>query len=460
MLLKLRARNFKNLKAMDIRFGPFTCFVGVNGVGKSNVLDAIHFLRLLTDHDIQEAARMVRSPATGEFGPRDLFFGGDTRQPIELEATMVVPKSVEDDFGRKAEPTTTLLQYSVQLGLEEGSAQRLVLIREELVPIKAGEAKEIISFTHNLAFRKSLVKPTRRKGKFISTTDDRSGAGTEIKLHQDGGSRGQAFSPGRSPRTVVGGTNAAEYPTVLAARREMASWMILQLEPSSIRTPDHLDGPTGVDEHGGHIAATLERLIHSEENSGETMSEVVNRLAELVGEVRSIEVDRDKARQQLTIMAKLKGCEQPLGPRSLSDGTLRFLALVTMFVDSRSSSLLCMEEPENGMHPSRVPATVALLEDYCVDPDYETGPDNPLRQVVINTHSPDVVRQLGIDDVLFVESIDSPEGSYADVRGVRGGWRKEGNLVPPRRMADFIGGSLPGKKAIQLDLELSIGTLK
>lgn len=30
-----------------MRFGPFTCFIGHNGVGKSNLFDAIHFLSSL-----------------------------------------------------------------------------------------------------------------------------------------------------------------------------------------------------------------------------------------------------------------------------------------------------------------------------------------------------------------------------------------------------------------------------
>ena len=34
---------------VDISFGPFTCTAGANGVGKSNLLDAIVFLSALAD---------------------------------------------------------------------------------------------------------------------------------------------------------------------------------------------------------------------------------------------------------------------------------------------------------------------------------------------------------------------------------------------------------------------------
>jgi len=185
MLLRLRVKNFKNLEDVEIRFGPLTCFVGTNGVGKSNIFDAIQFLRALTEHDIQTAARMVRSPVSGEFGPRDLFFGGDWSHPMQFEVDMLVPERVIDDFGRETVPATTLLRYSVEFGMVAHGVPRLVLNREVLEPIKASQARENLGFPHKPEFRKSVVKPTRRIGVFISTTDEGQGAGQEIKLHQD-----------------------------------------------------------------------------------------------------------------------------------------------------------------------------------------------------------------------------------------------------------------------------------
>jgi AAA15 family ATPase/GTPase len=47
MLTRLRVTGFKNLVDVDVRFGPFTCIAGANGVGKSNLFDAIGFLSAL-----------------------------------------------------------------------------------------------------------------------------------------------------------------------------------------------------------------------------------------------------------------------------------------------------------------------------------------------------------------------------------------------------------------------------
>ena len=60
MLTRLRVNGFKNLLDVDIRFGPFTCIAGCNGVGKSNLFDAICFLGALARVPLLEAALLIR----------------------------------------------------------------------------------------------------------------------------------------------------------------------------------------------------------------------------------------------------------------------------------------------------------------------------------------------------------------------------------------------------------------
>jgi hypothetical protein len=113
--------------------------------------------------------------------------------------------------------------------------------------------------------------------------------------------------------------------------------------------------------------------------------------------------------------------------RSLSDGTLRFLALAILESDSEARGVLCMEEPENGIHPERIPAMLQLLQDLAVDPREKGDEDNPLRQVIVNTHSPVVAAAVPEESLLVAipQTIrrDGQQTSIAAFRWLPGTWR-------------------------------------
>ncbi|MCR2053564.1 hypothetical protein NSA19_12095 [Actinomyces bowdenii] len=44
MLTRFEVSGFKNLRDVAVDLGPFTCIAGPNGVGRSNLFDAIDFL--------------------------------------------------------------------------------------------------------------------------------------------------------------------------------------------------------------------------------------------------------------------------------------------------------------------------------------------------------------------------------------------------------------------------------
>ncbi len=108
MLTRLEIDGFKNLRSASVDFGPFTCIAGPNGVGKSNLFDAIEFLSLLAQHPIMEAAQRVRrSDDERSADPRDLFWtdGRARASTMRFAAEMIVPASVRDAFGREAHAT-------------------------------------------------------------------------------------------------------------------------------------------------------------------------------------------------------------------------------------------------------------------------------------------------------------------------------------------------------------------
>jgi len=167
--------------------------------------------------------------------------------------------------------------------------------------------------------------------------------------------------------------------------------------------------------NGAHLPATLYRLAKQNgagteaqkaEHAAQIYCDVANRLSELIEDVREVRIDRDEKREILTLTVSGRdGTSYPA--RALSDGTLRFLALTVLELDPNFGGLLCLEEPENGIHPERIPAMLKLLQDIVTDPDEPVGPNNPLRQAIINTHSPAVVGQVPESSLLSAELKES-----------------------------------------------------
>ena len=428
MLTRLKVSGFKNLVDVDVRFGPFTCVVGPNGVGKSNLFDAINFLSALANHTLMEAAASVRDQDNRTAEVRRLFHRSGDRyaERMSFEADMVVPRKAFDDLGQEARASITFLRYSLELAYRETGDSLipgiLEIMKEELVYISQRDAWKHLLFTHSAKhWRESVVDGRRTNAPFISTKAE--GENRIINLHQDGGSSGRPLPrpAANLPRTVLSVSNAAESPTVLVARREMESWRMLQLEPAALRRPDEFASPTRLGTDGSHLAATLYRLARDAgkgEGNGwgeeakitQTYCQVANRLMELIDDVHNLYVDRDEKRELLTLYVK-DGGGTPHPARALSDGTLRFLALAVLEMDPQTQGVLCLEEPENGIHPARIPAILDLLRDIAVDTKEPVGSDNPLRQVIVNTHSPIVFQQVPDDSVLFVKEVEAMDGA-------------------------------------------------
>ena len=425
MITRIQISGFKNLVDLDVRFGPFTCVAGANGVGKSNIFDAIMFLSALAEKPLIEAAMSVRGEGGRTADVRHLFhrIGENYVDTISFEVEMIIPHKGMDDYGQMAEAGITSLRYAVKLAYrrENGDGTRggLELLHEELERIKVRDARKHFLFRKATAWLDSAVHGGRRSAPFISTKGD--GPDRIIRMHQDsGGSKtekwlrgpGPSFLAAGLPRTVLSSaTNAAEAPTALLARREMQSWRLLQLEPSALRKPDDIAASRELGQDGSHLPATLYRLagnrqysnnVNDGNTTGQVCAEVAGRLSELIEDVREVRVDRDEKRELLTLeVVDRDGTAHPA--KSLSDGSLRFLALTVLGMDSEEQGLLCLEEPENGIHPERIPAMIQLLQDIATDTDEPLGPDNPLSQVIINTHSPAVVGQIPDDSLLMAE---------------------------------------------------------
>lgn len=462
MLTRLKVSGFKNLIDVDVPLGPFTCIAGANGTGKSNLFDAIQFLSALTDHTLIDAAQSVRTEEGRTSDVRDLFhrIGDIDTTEMSLEAEMIISDEGVDDLGQQAKATTTLLRYRVVLAYRVDdnlpSLGGIELMEERLEHLKLGDWGKHLKFAdHRKDWRDSVLKGMRRVP-FISTRIQ--GGNRVIKVHQDGGKgvRAQTILSKSLPRTVLSTINTAESPTALLARREMQSWRLLQLEPSSLREPDEFTTPPGLGSDGSCLPATLYGLARSQKNSisasqgKEIYAQVAAWLSELIDDVAAVRIDRDERRELLILeITDHSGTVYPA--RSLSDGALRFLALSVLDSDPKATGLICMEEPENSIHPSRIPLILGLLHNIATDVTIPVGSDNPLRQVIVSTHSASVIQEI-FDDTLLIAELeedvpDSQQSNRVRFSWLSDTWRArvlpEVVPVPKDQLLAYLGSTIP-----------------
>lgn len=86
----------------------------------------------------------------------------------------------------------------------------------------------------------------------------------------------------------------------------------------------------------------------------------------------------------------------PLYPSQLSEGTLRFLWLATILLSPDAPLMTLVDEPEVSLHPELLKLLASLLQDA-----------SSRGQIIVATHSPDLVGWLQPDEVLILDKIEA-----------------------------------------------------
>ena len=87
--------------------------------------------------------------------------------------------------------------------------------------------------------------------------------------------------------------------------------------------------------------------------------------------------------------------EAGFSPDDLSDGTVRLLALVAILMTPEPPPLICIDEPEIGLHPDWIKIVAELLQSAATR-----------TQVIVATHSPELVSRVKPSEVVVVEKED------------------------------------------------------
>lgn len=387
MITKIEIDGFKTFRNFSMEFSPLTLIAGTNASGKSNLFDALHLLSRMSETDLKTAFSEQRGDASELFTQ---YSEDKLCSKMSFKAEFLVNKKVKDNWGGEIDLKYTRLKYEVRInrGTNERGLEDLYIEFEMLENLKHDEDEWVkihIPKKNREAWRPKVSQG--RRGVPYIFTEERNGILT-IVAPQDGRNGIKREFPAKNiSQSILSGFNSIDFPHILAAKEELLSWKFLQLNPENLRSPSPYLAKDSITQSGQNLASALQRIKLTDPLA---LKDISRKLNNLLPNITEVNVFDDKASKQFIIKVKNEDGRE-FSSRVLSEGTLRLLTLCIFQYDERYNSVLCFEEPENGIHPARMKDVSTLLKDLSVD---FNEPDSRLRQIIINTHSPVLVGEV------------------------------------------------------------------
>ena len=415
MITQIEIDGFKTFKDFKVELAPFQVIVGPNGSGKSNLFDALHLLSRLAELDLRSAFQELRGD------PNELFTKGAPENRIRFAVEMLVDRRVRDRLGIEVELKDTRLRYELEIikYISNNGLTELRITNEALKTISAEQdhwAKKhrVPSLTEK---PRNLISTVLSPPHAVRNVDElESSMILTIRLYPDSVKNSiRHVVAERAEGTVLSSITNAEYSHAFAAREELRSWRFLHLNPEELRQPGSTQAARFLSPEGKNLPTTLARMQAEDEY---VLTDISRDMANLVRGIFKISVEHDKASDKYVIYAETSD-QQTFSAQVLSDGTLRLLALATLRNDPQFHGVLCLEEPEDGVEPLHLKVMARMLREMATDFRDSQQLEEPLRQILVTSHSPSFISLSEVFDSLLFTHLVTLGGSGRNSLPVR-----------------------------------------
>lgn len=335
---------------------PLNVLIGPNASGKSNLLEAFSLLAQLPQGDAFQAALRAGG------GASEWLWRGGSASTIEV--------AVNGEQGRQLDYKITWAPRGV------GGAQANIL-DESFVELPTANGREMTYFRTD---GRNVIVATRYIGP--SGPAPYSTESIDRQYFQDSTSiLSQRNTPGAYPDNIwLGGR--------FARMAEFREWSFGRA--SAPRSAQRTDMPTDELLPGGsNLGMMLQELAHR------------GRLDDVNARLRKFLPRAERLTTRIVggaLLPYLKedGAPDPIPATRLSDGTLRFIALLVTLLSDPPPPVVCIEEPELGLHPD----ALSLVAELLVEASART-------QLIVTTHSDVLVSSLTehLESVLVTEHL-------------------------------------------------------
>lgn len=395
-LRRLHAENFRSFKDLNVAFNDFDVLVGPNASGKSNLLQCIRLLRDVAMYGIDDAISIQGgadyamnanvSPSTQMSIEAELDWSGQElpapiaglplvqQKPSERHVTATADRATYRLAVRFSENRTDFQSITEQITLRsqfyEGSWFDEVDKREGSKGKKAPFGSGVVRFSSDngkLAFQ---VLPESGSGRSMQ----------DLSLARDPLWMERVVPP--AERSLL--TYLPLYPG-FSLGRAIAGMSVYDFDPKLAKRAASITGRRSLEEDGSNLAIALRNLIAH----GSDAKALSGLMADLLPFVSKVDVERFADKSLLLTLRETYG-DVRFPAFLLSDGTIHLTALI-MALYFEEKSLVAIEEPERNVHPRLIHRIVDLLKEA-----------SSRTQVLVTTHSPELVNIAGLESLLFV----------------------------------------------------------
>ncbi len=345
MLIKsLRIKNLLSFgpNSEPVPLGRLNVLIGPNGSGKSNFLEAISLL--------QAAPKDLAAPIKQTGGMHDWLWQGAGNGKASLEAV------VESPMGQM--PVCHLLAFA-----EHGS--RFEVIEEHI----EDESRSPGEVEQSFYYRFQNGHPVLNESSSVQSKGAKHAGPNGIDGHQNRELKRETLNPEQSILSQV--KDPERYP-VLAFLESAYSRIALYREWTFGRyTPPRQEQKA--DLRTDYLMTTCENVaLVLNKIRPKGRKRLLEALRALYPEIQDFNVQVEAGRVQLF----LEEGNYSMPATRLSDGTLRYLCLLAILCHPDPQPLICIEEPELGLHPDVLPELSRLLLEA-----------SERTQLIVTTHS-------------------------------------------------------------------------
>ncbi len=362
MIKSLTLTNWKSFGVATLWVDSLTFIIGTNSAGKSNIVDALSFLSYTAyGHKISDIA--IRGGIEGLIRRNE--------KTSSLELVVIVGKMELDYLISISTEGKDLLLHGERLSVKTADGKENILYFTD--PPEVGADKINANFQK---YKKSHNKgiPVRRDMSILSQVQNLN-VTKEIK----------------------------EICETLS--QALKSIFILDPKPEKMRAYTPLSDTLASD--GANLAGVIAALPEEKKKAFEaTLTNYVRPLPEKdLVRIWAEPIGLFKTDAMLYCSEEwVDGETIDFDARSMSDGTLRFIAIVTALLSVQEGSTLVVEEIDNGLHPSRAGELVMVLKQLSA----ERGID-----IICTTHNPVLIDALGPSMLPFISYVARSETTGA-----------------------------------------------